>query len=513
MKLLQERDNLLCSLDSTRISSHYFNSFFMNKLMDCDREGYSYNNVERYLLNTLSFVFNTILLTILSLHLYNRWTKLFNIFEKDKIFCPINVNKSHWTLLVLYIRLKKIVYYDSLGGSSFSKYLNGALRYLEDEADRLGRGFLPDEWELVSSAKYTPQQENGIDCGVFTIMFADFLSDDLPLAFSGEYMPLFRKKIFANILRGSMKYEEYKKESRIPSPYRFGIKNLGNTCYLAAIVQMLSNCKSIMDIFLDKENWNEDSLQNNQIANKLYNLATRLYKEELNPCELLTAIQTQIGNSSRFNPYNVEDADEAIIVILQAIYGVNHDFKKLTDMQYQYELICNKCRNSVCNMVPIDKYILPLEKKSVPVTLDQCFKNFEKPDINVGYLCVNCNCSKHEEFSKLIMVGDVLLIQLKRFEYSGGRNPKPRKITTKISLPQIINILENDFNLIGVVNHHGKKDKPYEGHYTADVYNYTDKIWLNANDEYVVERPVPPASMFASMSPYLILYERIKNVI
>jgi hypothetical protein len=34
---------------------------------------------------------------------------------------------------------------------------------------------------------------------------------------------------------------------------------------------------------------------------------------------------------------------------------------------------------------------------------------------------------------------------------------------------------------------------------------------LNANDEYVVERPEPPASMFASMSPYLLLYEKIEN--
>jgi len=396
-----------------------------------------------------------------------------------------------------------------MGRSSCSKYLNGALRYLGDEAKKRKIVFSPGDWKLVSSDKYTPQQENGFDCGVFTIMFADFLTDNLPLAFSGEYMPLFRKKICANIIRDSLNYKEYKKVK--PSITRCGITNLGNTCYLAAIIQMLSNCKSIMDIFIDKNQCNEDSLNKSLIAINLYNLATNLYKEELNPYELLTAIQIEIGDNKRFNAHNMEDADEAIIYILQAIYGVNDKFKKLTHLEYQHVKICNHCKITKSFTDINDKYILPLENKSSEVTLDECFKNFEKHYINDdGYLCSICNIynKTHEEFSKLIIVGDVLLIQLKRFEYPGDRNRASIKIQTKISLPKIINIFENNFNLIGVVNHHG--EKPGEGHYTADVYNYTDKIWLNANDDYVVERPEPPASMFASMSPYLILYEKIK---
>ena len=154
-------------------------------------------------------IFNIILLTILSLHLYNRWAKKFDIFQKNKIFCPININNSHWTLLVMYIKLKKIVYYDSMGRSSCSKYLNGALRYLGDEADRLGRGFLPDEWELVpTDLNNTPQQQNGYDCGVFTIMFADFLTHNLPLSFSQEIIQLCRKKICLNIIRGYLDDQE-----------------------------------------------------------------------------------------------------------------------------------------------------------------------------------------------------------------------------------------------------------------------------------------------------------------
>lgn len=34
-------------------------------------------------------------------------------------------------------------------------------------------------WELVPTQPDTPQQANGSDCGVFTSIFADYLSRDL----------------------------------------------------------------------------------------------------------------------------------------------------------------------------------------------------------------------------------------------------------------------------------------------------------------------------------------------
>jgi Ulp1 family protease len=46
MQMLQERDSMLCRSNYDRVPSHYFSSFFMNKLMDCG--GYNYNNVKRY---------------------------------------------------------------------------------------------------------------------------------------------------------------------------------------------------------------------------------------------------------------------------------------------------------------------------------------------------------------------------------------------------------------------------------------------------------------------------------
>jgi hypothetical protein len=127
---------------------------------------------------------------------------------------PINVyGENHWTLLVTYIQEKRIVYYDSMMSlgdeSKFSTryYLEGALRYFADEAKKRSLKFELTDWTLMSSMlSETPQQKGCIDCGVFAVMFADLITDDLPLTFSMADIPLFRQKICANILRKELKY-------------------------------------------------------------------------------------------------------------------------------------------------------------------------------------------------------------------------------------------------------------------------------------------------------------------
>ena len=80
MKMLQERDSRLCELYPKRTSSHFFNSFFVHRLLITDNR-YNYANVKR-------------------------WTKKFKVFEKHKIFFPINLSNTHWTLAVILMKLK-----------------------------------------------------------------------------------------------------------------------------------------------------------------------------------------------------------------------------------------------------------------------------------------------------------------------------------------------------------------------------------------------------------------------
>lgn len=130
MCMLQERDEALCKQFPNRRSSHFYNSFFISKLLDADGR-YNYNNVKR-------------------------WSKKFNIFEKDKVFCPVNIGNSHWTLGVIYVQKKEIRYYDSMA-SLGRRFLDGMLNYMKDEAAKLSIPFNIDEWTVLPNED-TPQQ-------------------------------------------------------------------------------------------------------------------------------------------------------------------------------------------------------------------------------------------------------------------------------------------------------------------------------------------------------------------
>lgn len=179
MAMLQERDERLSKANPNRTTSHYFNSFFMTKLQEGN--GYSYAGVKR-------------------------WSKKFDLLSKDKIFVPININNTHWTLAVVYIQKKEIHYYDSMSGSG-RKYLQPLLNWVRDDAkDKKNVDIDTTQWKLLDRMDYVPQQENGYDCGMFVITCADYLSDDLPLSYDQEDIGSNRVTFAAAIIRGSISY-------------------------------------------------------------------------------------------------------------------------------------------------------------------------------------------------------------------------------------------------------------------------------------------------------------------
>jgi len=168
---------------STDRTCWFFNCFFVERLLITDGE-YKYSNIER-------------------------WSKRFDVFAMDKVFFPINLYNTHWTLGVIYVKLKEIRYYDSMNGCGM-RWLKALLRWLKDEAIHKKEETLDtSSWQLINSGEHSvPQQKNGFDCGVFVCVAADFIQDDLPLTYSQEDMPFFRKKITADIIRGCTLYPE-----------------------------------------------------------------------------------------------------------------------------------------------------------------------------------------------------------------------------------------------------------------------------------------------------------------
>jgi len=162
---------------------YFFNTFFYFKL--CvqpqkmqPKKHYSYENVQR-------------------------WTKKVNLSAFDLIFIPIHLG-NHWVLAIVNLKEKRFEYYDSLGGRG-TKHLKAIRRYMCDEQQ-------DKQWEkqfdFMSFEFYAPTnipiQTNGIDCGVFTCLFATFKAYGLQLAFDQSDIPFFRKKLAAQTLLGGL---------------------------------------------------------------------------------------------------------------------------------------------------------------------------------------------------------------------------------------------------------------------------------------------------------------------
>jgi len=126
-----------------------------------------------------------------------------DIFNLDKIFFPCNIHNTHWCCAVIFVQAKRIQFYDSMGGNGMY-YMEGLMQYIKDEWKSKKGSDLPDadEWKLVTCEPDVPRQENGYDCGVFTCMFADFLSCDRPLSFNQKHITQCRERIALSIMKG-----------------------------------------------------------------------------------------------------------------------------------------------------------------------------------------------------------------------------------------------------------------------------------------------------------------------
>ncbi|KAL7491548.1 hypothetical protein ACHAWT_000863 [Skeletonema menzelii] len=182
---LRKRDEMLCSKDTERKRSHFLNSFFAQAMFDLkndddDLKGkYNYNNVRA-------------------------WSKKVpggNIFKLKYVFCPINIDNIHWVGVCMFMEQKIIEYFDSLSGSG-SRYIKGFLKYVDDEwHDKTGERMDMNEWKIVDCQSSTPRQSNGFDCGVFTCMFAHFLTKDCRPTFKQSDISECRNYIALSILK------------------------------------------------------------------------------------------------------------------------------------------------------------------------------------------------------------------------------------------------------------------------------------------------------------------------
>ena len=134
----------------------------------------------------------------------------------DLLVFPVHLG-VHWATASIDLNRKRIDYYDSMGGNP-ARHLRALQRWLEDEAaDKLPllsprdnpQQLTPEDfkdWPVrCLDSSIVPQQDNGSDCGVFALRFAEALGRGVRVPdFSQSDMEALRLVVAADLVMGTV---------------------------------------------------------------------------------------------------------------------------------------------------------------------------------------------------------------------------------------------------------------------------------------------------------------------
>ncbi|KAK1405583.1 Sentrin-specific protease 7 [Heracleum sosnowskyi] len=163
---------------------HFFNSFFFRKLADLDK------NPSSAVEGRAAF------------QRVRKWTRKFNVFEKDYLFIPVNFN-YHWSLIVIChpgevaesqdpdphksLRSPCILHMDSIRGTH-SGLKNLLQSYLCEEWKERQKDSLEDISSRFLNLRFLslelPQQQNSYDCGLFLLHYVELFLEGVPANFN-----------------------------------------------------------------------------------------------------------------------------------------------------------------------------------------------------------------------------------------------------------------------------------------------------------------------------------------
>lgn len=237
-----------------------------------------------------------------------------------------------------------------------------------------------------------------------------------------------------------------------------GIINMGNTCYMNSVLQLLINCNSFIKTI--KKNSNNDN--NIKI---FYEFIEDYFtkKTSVKPLKLKKVIE---NNIDFFNNYSQHDSFEFIVLFLDFLNSkCNNEISNIFNIKTNINI---KCKIINCNNESVhdeDNMYLMLPLKS---NLDDSYREY-KSTIRIDKDLIYCEKCKKKTISRKILSvinwPDNIIIVLKRFYNNSQKN------NSDIDIP--IN-WRHEYKLVGGIVHIGNS---FGGHY---IYygNKNNKYYL-----------------------------------
>ncbi|KPA80959.1 putative ubiquitin hydrolase putativecysteine peptidase Clan CA family C19 [Leptomonas pyrrhocoris] len=312
---------------------------------------------------------------------------------------------------------------------------------------------------------------------------------------------------------------------------RRGIVNLGNTCYMNSMLQVL-NSTPLGQYFLTDDYVSQLVTRNGKLT-RLINAFSFVIRE-LNRTDCDFSVSTSpfklaLGEYYEgFQNSRQQDANEFLRVVLDGVHGalnVNESnkvaFPEIDNTQgtddelarrywaqyYQTNssvivdycafqersmIVCPSCNRQSRSFNVSLSIEIPIPHNSSRVSLEDCLAAYcgeEVLDNSSLYLCPSCKQKVNAKKQLLFYSAPpVLFVTLKRFR-SYGDFSTASKVNTDVFFNKVLNMApfmcssfsKTKYHLVGIVNHQGNM---HGGHYTADAIG-PDGVWCNFSDERV----------------------------
>ncbi|GFH51921.1 hypothetical protein CTEN210_08397 [Chaetoceros tenuissimus] len=354
--------------------------------------------------------------------------------------------------------------------------------------------------------------------------------------------------------RISNPYKSVSSLSKSAYSHHKGLRNLGNTCYLNASLQVLFSLPDFLQdlgkLYSDiKSKSTDDSTESSiPICSAMLSIGKELGlisdlpgiestgSSSADPSILKKEIDKKLPN---FKGYQQQDAEEFMSRLIDILHeelaaaskDIGIDEKSLPTSTFFRLVIklsrkCDSCGSSESSHETFNRLALEVHDRdmsdnewSVSKSLEKYFstekiENFQCEECSNSTSCTRC--------TTIVTRPKALLVQLKRFAYDNDQMQKrSEKVapTKDISLEKFVDEKHADetessfmYGLTGVVFHKGRT--PFSGHYTADALrrstNSEEKEWVNFNDLATARSSFEHVnSELSQTNNYLVLYRRV----
>ena len=269
-----------------------------------------------------------------------------------------------------------------------------------------------------------------------------------------------------------------------------GFVNKGQTCYANAILQALN---AVPEIWINCTLPNPSSSNVSRINKTVLQIMSLMDRpntfESLDPSGFLWALQSKYHSSGQteFSFNSQHDVVQVLEVVLDELSSSSLLAANVTTSEVKISTTCNTCFCTSDNIDFLPILSLPLTNSVSSSIYKYISSEFLEGDNS--WFCFGCQ-EKRESIrdTTFSSCGNILIVQLRRFNFSNGRAAKDDRFVNCYLTLEIPHIIEGEvsfrqnYDLKAVINHSGTLEA---GHYWTAVYHQKSKCWLSCDDKTI----------------------------